>query len=115
LFYTERLAALSGFILPVAKPTNDHIWNQFTLRVPDGRRDSLRQHLTKNGIGHEIYYPVAQHQQACFARFPSTSIPRAEQLTAEVISIPVFPELSASEQAEVVTGVQNWAAERNGL
>ncbi|HUG12119.1 MAG TPA: DegT/DnrJ/EryC1/StrS family aminotransferase, partial [Opitutaceae bacterium] len=102
VFYSEKVAALPGLILPTVAPNNDHIWNQYTLRVSGaGRRDALRQHLTAAGIGHEIYYPLPLHQQECFAHLPRASLPVSEQLAAEVLSIPVFPELTGAERTEV--------------
>jgi dTDP-4-amino-4,6-dideoxygalactose transaminase len=125
-FYTERLAPLPGVstaeaaatndaagaqarcVLPTTRTGCDHIWNQYTLRVPGaGRRDALKQHLAAHGIGCEIYYPAPLHRQECFAHLPRVSLPIAEQLASEVISIPVFPELSDSARAEVAAAVQS--------
>jgi dTDP-4-amino-4,6-dideoxygalactose transaminase len=106
----ERLAASGArLVLPAAYPHNGHIWNQFTLRLPGpGRRDALRAHLAARGIGCEIYYPVALHRQACFAGLPAASLgpcPVAETLAGEVLSLPVFPELSPAARAEVIAAV----------
>lgn len=101
-FYSGNLSGLRGISLPASAPHNDHIWNQYTLRVSGaGRRDALRAHLTKHGIGHEIYYPLPLHQQECFADLPAVTLPVSEQLAAEVLSIPVFPELTPTELADV--------------
>lgn len=108
--YSARLGAVSGLILPTVAPGNDHIWNQYTLRVPGaGRRDALRAHLTAAGIGHEIYYPLPLHRQECFAHLPAVTLPVAEQLAGEVISIPVFPELADAERAAVVAALVSFA------
>lgn len=105
-FYSENLAKVAGLILPRAAAHNDHIWNQYTLRVPGpGRRDALRDHLKQRGIGHEIYYPLPLHQQTCFAHLPRVTLPVAEQLACEVLSIPVFPELTERERYDVVEAV----------
>ena len=110
-FYSEKLAGLPGVTLPAAAPGNDHIWNQYTLRLGSAeRRDALKQHLTKAGIGNEIYYPLALHQQACFAHLPRVSLPVSEQLAAEVISVPVFPELTDAERNEVAAAVRAFLA-----
>jgi len=110
-FYRSALAGLPGLVLPAAAPGNEHIWNQFTLRVPGpGRRDALKQHLAAHGIGHEIYYPLPLHRQACFAHLPPVSLPVAEQLAGEVVSIPVFPELREDERQAVVAALAAWAA-----
>jgi len=116
-YYLDRISKLPGvaagrLLLPVAEPHNGHVWNQFTLRVPGpGRRDSLKDHLTAAGIGCEIYYPVPLHRQECFAGLPAHAIqpcPVAEQLCQEVLSIPVYPELSPAQRDEVVEVIGRW-------
>ncbi|MBI3416408.1 MAG: DegT/DnrJ/EryC1/StrS family aminotransferase [Verrucomicrobia bacterium] len=94
----------AGLILPSALQHNEHIWNQYTLRViGQGRREKLRAFLTAKEIGTEIYYPVPMHAQECFAHLgvASSSLPWATRLAQEVLSIPVYPEL-ANEQKEYV-------------
>ncbi|MEI6673861.1 MAG: DegT/DnrJ/EryC1/StrS family aminotransferase [Verrucomicrobiota bacterium] len=99
-------------LLPVTSPHNRHVWNQFTLRViGSGQRDALKSHLTARGIGCEIYYPVSLHQQECFQHLPAHAIqtcPVSEALTHEVLSIPVYPELSASQLDEVSSAIGAW-------
>ena len=122
-FYTEELSKLPGVvlasdsrvpngtsarvILPVAQANCDHIWNQYTLRIPGaGRRDALKKHLTDRGIGTEIYYPVPMHEQECFAYCNAkNSCPAATRLAQEVISIPIYPELKPEQRAEVVAAI----------
>lgn len=109
-FYSDQLKAAAGFVLPVTLAGNDHIWNQYTLRVPGaGHRDALRRHLTAAGIGHEIYYPLPLHQQECFAHLPKVSLPVAERLAAEVISVPIFPELTSEQKDAVVAALRAFA------
>jgi dTDP-4-amino-4,6-dideoxygalactose transaminase len=118
-YYIKEIAKLPGvneaaarLILPTVLPGHGHVWNQFTLRVPGaGNRDALKNHLTSRGIGCEIYYPVALHQQECFSQLPAHAIracPVAERLTGEVLSIPVYPEMSAAQRAEVVGAIGDW-------
>lgn len=100
------LASTTRLVLPSAVTPGEHIWNQYTLRVPGpGRRDALKKHFTAAGIGTEIYYPLPLHQQKCFAHLPPVSLPVSEQLAAEVLSIPIFPELSSSEHSAVVGAI----------
>lgn len=109
-FYAAQLTGLPGLVLPTASGNRDHIWNQYTLRVSGaGRRDALRTHLADHGIGHEIYYPLPLHQQACFAHLPKVALPVAEQLATEVLSIPIFPELTGLELAATVDALKHWA------
>jgi dTDP-4-amino-4,6-dideoxygalactose transaminase len=103
-------ATAARLVLPVALPQNDPIWNQYTLRAPGaGRRDALRQHLVAHGIGCEIYYPVPLHRQECFRHLPRVSLPVAEQFADEVLSLPVFPELTEAEHQEVIAAVRGWS------
>jgi dTDP-4-amino-4,6-dideoxygalactose transaminase len=109
-FYSEELARAPGLVLPTPLPGNDHIWNQYTLRVTGaGCRDALRQHLTAAGIGHEIYYPLPLHRQECFAYLPKAALPVTDQLASEVVSIPIFPELTSDERQAVVTALKAFA------
>jgi len=118
--YTEHFAKLPGaatrFILPAAQPGNGHTWNQYTLRLPGaGRRDALRDWLAARQIGTEIYYPVPLHAQACFTSRGQTDadLPVSARLAGEVLSVPVFPELTAAQQDEVIAAVSGFVAAGN--
>jgi dTDP-4-amino-4,6-dideoxygalactose transaminase len=89
---------------PVYKAGGDshyHIYNQYTLRVND--RDKLQAHLKAGGIGNEVYYPVPLHLQVCFSGlgYRAGDIPRSEEAAAEVISIPVYPELTIQQMKSI--------------
>ncbi len=116
--YLAALAPLAEdgrLILPRAAEGKTHTWNQFTLRVPpagngENRRDALKAHLLGKQIGCEIYYPLALHQQECFASVitPEERYPHAETLAQECLSIPVFPELSPGQREEVVSAIHGF-------
>ena len=113
--YREWLATAvdaTQLVLPEEDADGFHVWNQFTIRVPGGRRDALRSFLQERRIGTEVYYPVPLHQQVCFADlgYGPGSLPHTENAAAEVLSLPVFPELSEAEQHAVVTGVTEFFA-----
>lgn len=100
-------------ILPVAYPHNGHIWNQYTVRVPgEGRRDALRGYLADRGIGTEVYYPVPMHRQPCFnpPGSPRLTLPVSEQLAGEVLSLPIFPEMTPAQRQEVIAAVDEFVA-----
>jgi dTDP-4-amino-4,6-dideoxygalactose transaminase len=86
---------------PYAQRGDRHIFNQYVIRVSD--RDRLRAHLESRGIGTEIYYPLPLHEQQCFAYLghEPEDFPIAHRAAAEVLALPVYPELT-SEQREYV-------------
>jgi dTDP-4-amino-4,6-dideoxygalactose transaminase len=102
LFQENGLARI--LTLPETAPDCKHVWNQYTIRVPNGRRDSLRQHLTQAKIGTEIYYPVPLHRQACFRSlmYGEGSLPESERAARETLALPIFPELAPREIETVV-------------
>jgi dTDP-4-amino-4,6-dideoxygalactose transaminase len=104
----RKLFAAAGLdkrlILPREVPGRYHVWNQYTIRVPHGRRDELRAKLAERNIGSEIYYPVPLHLQACFSSlgYGKGSLPVSERAADEVLSLPIYPEMTCEEQDLVV-------------
>ena len=113
--YAELFADV-GFdgqiVLPTIASGRRSVWNQYTIRVPDGRRDALREHLAAQKIGSAIYYPIPLHRQHCFAPlgYPQGSLPETERAAEEVLSLPIFPELTKQEQQTVVTSIEEFFA-----
>jgi dTDP-4-amino-4,6-dideoxygalactose transaminase len=103
--YSAAFAAGGQVVPPATDPLNEHIFHQYTIRAP--RRDALMEHLKKSGIGCAVYYPVALHLQPCFAHlgYRPGSLPVTERAMAEVVSLPVYPELTAGQQAAVIEAV----------
>ena len=113
-----RQAGLDRHIeLPQTIPGCHHVWNQYTVRILQGRRDALRDHLTKNGIGTEIYYPLPLHRQECFAsvQCAAGSLPETERAAEEVLSLPIFPGLTEAEQQLVVQRISDFFCSRQVL
>ena len=86
------------------------VWNQYTVRVLGGRRDELHQALAARKIGSAIYYPIPLHLQECFKSlgYQPGSLPHTEQAAKEVLSLPVFPELTVAEQDRVVAALASF-------
>jgi dTDP-4-amino-4,6-dideoxygalactose transaminase len=93
--------------LPQVASGCNSVWNQFTIRVPEGRRDALQQHLAERKIGSAIYYPVPLHLQECFTElgYPTGSLPATEQAAAEVLSLPIYAELTSSGQDRTIRAI----------
>ncbi len=93
--------------LPQVPGDSRHVWNQYVIRVSQGERDALRQHLAERKIGSEIYYPVPIHAQACFQTLPHRcgALEVTNQAALETLALPIFPELTEFEQRHVVDEV----------
>ena len=93
-----------------------HVFNQYVIRVPATHRDALRKHLHDRGVGTEIYYPVPLHLQKCFADLGHRAgdFPHAERAAAETIALPVYPEMTPSQQLHVVNSIAEYAASVSG-
>ena len=106
--YDEAFAGIEEIKTPVVKDyTTFHIYNQYTIAVP--KRDQVRDQLNARGIGNEIYYPVPFHRQECFnyLGYSPDDFPISEKAAAEVLSIPIYPEMTADEQKEVISSVKD--------
>lgn len=127
--YNRALEELKGgevvqILTPATMPDRTHIANQYTLRVrrtkgwqwTESPRDSLRRWLQERGIASEIYYPVPLHQQECFSSLgPQPALPVCEALADEVLSIPVFAELTSTELASVAEAISDFVYSASNL
>jgi dTDP-4-amino-4,6-dideoxygalactose transaminase len=124
--YDSMLQPLPGIVTPQAIAGGTSVWNQYTIRLLDTdrlidsgqvldsgdrakdlsqhRRDQVRQQLQQQGIGSMVYYPIPLHLQPVYAElgYRSGDLPIAEQMAREVLSLPMFPELSLVQQEQVV-------------
>jgi dTDP-4-amino-4,6-dideoxygalactose transaminase len=108
--YTEAFTGHPAVCPPRTDPANEHIFNQYTIRVP--RRDALQAHLKASGIGNSIYYPLSLHLQPCFAHlgYAKGSLPVSETASDQVISLPVYPEMTEAQQQTVIDAITEFYA-----
>ncbi len=103
-------AGLTDHIQTPQEVMSRHIYNQFVLRVADGKRDALRQHFQKNGIGCEVYYPLSLHEQECFQDlgYKTGDFKVSEKAAAETLALPNSFEVTPEQQEYVVTAIQDF-------
>ena len=105
-YYSERFEKLGSVVnTPSVRDGYRHIFNQYTIRVPN--RDSLKKFLEDRSIGCEIYYALPLHLQECFKElgYREGSLPESEVAAKSVLSLPIYPELSTAQRAFVADTV----------
>ncbi len=113
--YHQLLQPLNDIIAPPETPGGQTVWNQYTIRVRiEGQtdasvRDHLRGQLQERGISSMVYYPLPLHLQPVFASlgYQPGHLPAAERAADEVLSLPMFPELTLDQQQQVVYGLKD--------
>jgi len=104
--YNQLLAGVVGVSTPETPPHLEHVYHLYTIRIlgESSRRDRVQQKLASLGISTGAYYPTPLHLQPVFARYghKTGSFPQAEQASAQVLSLPLFPELTSQQIERVV-------------
>jgi len=97
-------------ILPRVSKGRRHIFNQYTIRIRRNKRDELKKFLEKKGVGTAIYYPLPLHLQKCFCSLghKEGDFPVAEKASKEVLSLPIYPELTNEMQEYVVQRIREY-------
>jgi dTDP-4-amino-4,6-dideoxygalactose transaminase len=111
-WYDRRFAGLAPVRTPVARPDRFHVYHHYTIRAE--RRDELEAFLETRGIGCAVYYPLPLHLQPCFRHlgYREGDCPEAERAAREVLSLPVYPELTEEQREEVAAAVEAFYAGR---
>jgi len=94
-----------GIEIPSVQYDNRHIYNQYVIRV--SKRDELREFLTREGIGTDVYYPLPLHLQECYRDlgYAKGDFPHAEEAAQETLALPIYPELTKEQQEYVVAQI----------
>lgn len=108
--YSELLVGIDDLILPATAPNRSHVFHLYVVR--SSRRDSLRDYLGHHGIQTGIHYPTALPFLHAYKSYGHTAeqFPRAYQYQNEILSLPLFPELSQDQIEYVATKVRNFFA-----
>lgn len=108
--YDEKFSSFDEIETPFTAPDRTHIYHQYTIRVKGGKRNELQDFLKERGIGTEVYYPLPLHLQECFAQlgYCEGNFPESERVSREVLSLPVFPELTSAEKIHINQAVSEF-------
>ncbi|MCD4671117.1 MAG: DegT/DnrJ/EryC1/StrS family aminotransferase [Anaerolineaceae bacterium] len=103
-------ANLKGVVTPSVPEGLEHVYHQYTIRIPDGKRDALAAYLNEQGIGTMIYYPVPIHKQTFYQEEYGYDqhLPETEKAADEVLSLPVHPLVTDDEMAHIVKSVNHF-------
>jgi dTDP-4-amino-4,6-dideoxygalactose transaminase len=101
--YNHGLVNL-GFVLPTVPDWADPVWHLYVIRCPD--RAVLQARMTDNGIGNLIHYPIPPHMQKAYKGFNASSLPLANRLASEVLSLPISPHLDVAQVAAVILALK---------
>lgn len=108
LRYLEGLSQVDGIHLPFVAADTTHVWHQFVIRSK--RRDELAAHLRAREIGCAIHYPRAAHGMPAYAmpEYAPVSLAETESCVREILSLPMFPELSDAQADAVIQAIGEW-------
>ena len=108
--YDNAFANVDGITIPQRSSFSSHVFHQYTLRIANGKRDAFRKYLEAAGVPAMVYYPVPCHLQNAYKsdRFPEGSLPVTEELTDEVLSLPMSTELDNAQLEHITATVKNF-------
>jgi len=110
--YDELLGGIPGLLTPAQAPYAKHVYHQYTVRVPNGRRDDVQQKLAAAGIDTKVYYPIPLHHSLVYREL-GYALGESERAAAEALSLPMWSEIPRDVQERVTEVLQRaqWQAE----
>jgi dTDP-4-amino-4,6-dideoxygalactose transaminase len=108
--YDNAFSEIKDLSIPARSEKSTHVFHQYTLKVKNGKRDQLKEHLSNKSIPSGIYYPVPLYKQEAFKKYSSESfiLPTTEQLCTEVISLPIHTEMKVEVQDFIIQEVKQF-------
>lgn len=106
-YYDKYLSGITLIEIPTRVSNSSHVFHQYTLKIKNGKRDDLKLFLQEKGIPTMVYYPIPLHFQNAYKsdRFPIGSLPIAEKLCEEVLSLPIHTEMNFEIQDFIVKSI----------
>lgn len=111
--YNAMFASVDGVTVPgVAAYSTRHVFNQYIIRIGDGKRDHVWEGLKARGIGSAVYYPIPLHLQECFKElgYKAGDFPESEKAANETLALPIFPEVTMDQKEQVVQAIRELLA-----
>lgn len=109
--YQTLLKDIGEIVLPTESPGVEHVYHQYTIRVLGNRRDAVREYLTQQGVATMVYYPEPIHKSVPYAS-SGFSLPHTEEAAAQVLSLPMWPDIPHSIQEKISLTLKNALAHR---
>lgn len=105
--YDELLAGVKGVTRPTTLDGNVHVFHLYVVRLPEAKRDAVLKHMQAAGVGVALHYPTPIHLQGAFKHLGHRAgdFPVAEALSRQMLSLPLYPEITAEQQARVVAAL----------
>lgn len=105
--YDKALGDINGISIPVRSNYSTHVYNQYTCKIANGKRDDLKKYLQEKGIPTMIYYPIPVHLQPAYTKYgyKEGDFPVSEQLCREVISFPIHTEMDDDVQQYIIDSI----------
>ena len=106
---------LKGVVVPHIPEGYQHVFHQYTVRIPAEKREPLREFLHENGVGSEVFYPVPVHKQKFYIQDLGyhLDLPDCERAALEVLSLPVHPAVSPADLETIVANVNTFMNNSN--
>lgn len=109
-FYFDQLSTIEGLTLPVKLNNSTHVFHQFTLKVKNGLRDELKNHLESHGVPSMIYYPLPLYEQEAFSKYVEQDfvLINTENLCSEVLSLPIHTEMDKEHMVYICSKIKSF-------
>lgn len=116
-YYDAALSEIEGISIPRRVHSSTHVFHQYTLKVNIGKRDALKEYLSRFQIPSMIYYPVPVHLQKAYYRnqYPKGSFTVAEELSDTLLSLPMHSELTVQEQEYIVETIKEFFSDQHKI